>query len=207
MIKSLFVTVKTRSANVLLFVFLTLSCMVICTDVATAQKMKKVRVKQKLVAYDQNGKVIDSLTRSLKNQSQASKFLDQLQVDMRQIELTLKTLREDPNDTAAIHRTEKEKEKLLNESMNLIRQIQDDKSALVKEYYIVIESFKSKKNAFAAVKAWQTKGAPNAFVFCNKHRKWYYVCATMQRSYKKAILSQFSLQQKGIDSWIYYWME
>jgi hypothetical protein len=191
----------------IVFLFLTTGLIFIQSGNTYGQKLKKVRVKQKIVAYDANGKVIDSLTRSLKNQSQTSKFLDQLQVDMRQIELSLKTLREDPNDSLSIHRTEKEKEKLLNESMNLIRQIQDDKSSLVKEYYIVVEAFKDKKNAFAAVKNWQSKGLLNAFVFSNKHRKWFYICSTMQRSYKKAILSQFSLQQKGIESWIYYWVE
>jgi hypothetical protein len=173
----------------------------------SAQQLKKVRVKHKIIAYDAHGKKIDSLSKNLKNQSQTSQYLDQVQVDMRQIELSLKQLRTEPGKEEEIQKTEKEKEQLLNESMKLIKQIQEDKKSLVTEYYIIIESFKDKKNAKNALNTWIGKGLTNSFLFHNKYRKWYYICAGMRRDYKNAIRLQFDLQKKGIDSWIYYWSE
>jgi len=193
--------------NTILINFLLVGIMIIGFQDVTAQQLKTVRVKKKIVAYDAHGKKIDSLTKNLKNQSQTSQFLDQVQVDMRQIELTLKQLRTEPGKEEEIQKTEKEKEQLLNESMQLIKQIQEDKKALVTEYYIIIESFRNKKNAKNAMKTWIGQGQTNAFMFNNKYRKWYYICAGMRRDYKNAIRLQFDLQKKGIDSWIYYWSE
>jgi hypothetical protein len=174
---------------------------------ASAQQLKKVRVRHKIVAYDAHGKVIDSLTKNLKNQSQTSRYLDQVQVDMRQIELNIKKLRSEPGKEEEVKKTEQEKDKLLQESMVLIKQIQEDKKSLVTEYFIIVESFKNKKNAKAALNAWIGKGLTNSFIFHNKHRKLYYICAGMRRDYKNTIRFQFDLQKKGIDSWVYYWSE
>lgn len=194
--------INTIIVNVLL-----MGIMILGFQDVSAQQLKKVRVRQKIVAYDAHGKKIDSLTKKLKNQSQTSQFLDQVQVDMRQIELSLKQLRTEPGKEAEIQKTEKEKEQLLNESMKLIKQIQEDKKALVTEYYIIVESFKNKKNAKKSLKTWIGQGQTHAFIFNNKHRKWYYICAGMRRDYKNAIRLQFDLQKKGIESWIYYWSE
>jgi hypothetical protein len=181
--------------------------MVFSFQAVSAQQLRKVRVKGKIIAYDAHGKKIDSLTKNLKNQSSASQHLDQIQVDMRQIELALKEYRTEPGKEAEVQKSEKEKEDLLNESMKLIKQIQEDKKAIVTEYYIIIESFKNKKNAKNALKTWIGQGQTHTFLFHNKYRKWYYICAGMRRDYKNAIRLQFDLQKKGIESWIYYWSE
>lgn len=173
----------------------------------SAQQLRKVRVKQKIVAYDAHGKKIDSLSKNLKNQSSSSQYLDQLQVDLRNIELSLKKLRTEPGKEEEIQKTEKEKEKFLNESFKIIKQIQEDKKSMVTEYYIIVESFKNKKNAKNAMTTWIGKGLTNSFLFHNKYRKWFYICAGMRRDYKNAIRLQFDLQKQGIDSWLYYWSE
>lgn len=173
----------------------------------SAQQLKTVRVRHKIVAYDAHGKKIDSLTKNLKNQSQSSQYLDQLQVDMRTIELTLKKIRTEPGKEEEVKSTEEQKDRILNESMKIIKKIQDDKKSLVTEYYIIVESFKNKKNAKNALNTWIGKGQTSAFLFNNKHRKWYYICVGMRRDYKNTIRLQFDLQKKGIDSWVYYWSE
>jgi len=181
--------------------------MIFTYQAASAQQLKKIRVRHRIVAYDAHGKVIDSLTKNLKNQSQTSRYLDQVQVQMRQIELNIKKLRTEPGKEDEVKKTEEEKDKLLQESMKLIKQIQEDKKNLVTEYYIIVESFKDKKNAKNALNVWIGKGLTNAFIFHNKHRKWYYICVGMRRDYKNTIRLQFDLQKKGIDSWVYYWAE
>jgi hypothetical protein len=173
----------------------------------SAQQIQRVRVRHKIVAYDAHGKVIDSLTKNLKNQSQTSRYLDQVQVNMRQIELDLKKLRTEQGKEDEVKKSEAEKQQLLEESMKLIKQIQEDKKSLVTEYYIIVESFKNKKNAKKALNDWIGKGFPNAFLFHNKHRKWFYICVGMRRDYKNTIRLQFDLQKKGFDSWVYYWSE
>lgn len=198
---------RLNNANAVLCSLLLAGIFVFAFQDVTAQQLKTVRVKGKIIAYDAHGKKIDSLSKNLKNQSSASQHLDQIQVDMRQIELELKQLRTESGKESEVQKTEQEKQEMLNESMKLIKQIQEDKKALVTEYYIIIESFKNKKNAKAALKTWIGQGQSHAFIFHNKHRKWYYICAGMRRDYKNAIRLQFDLQKKGIESWIYYWSE
>ena len=195
-----------KTDNLFRIVFLAV-IMIFAFQDASAQQLKRVRIRHKIVAYDAHGKVIDSLTKNLKNQSQTSRYLDQVQVDMRQIELNIKKLRTEPGKEEEVKKTEEEKQKLLEESMKLIKQIQEDKKSLVTEYYIIVESFKNKKNAKKALNEWIGKGFPNAFLFHNKHRKWFYICIGMRRDYKNTIRLQFDLQKKGFDSWVYYWSE
>jgi hypothetical protein len=198
---------RVKKINALLLSVFIVSIMCFGVQNTSAQSMKKVRVKHKIVAYDAHGKVIDSLTKNLRNQSQTSGYLDQVQVDLRQIELSNRQLANNPGKEKEIKENEVEKQKLLDESMKLIKQIQENKKSLVTEYYIIIESFKDKKNAKNSLNAWIGKGITNSFLFHNKYRKWFYICAGMRRDYKNAVRLQFELQKKGIDSWIYYWSE
>lgn len=175
----------------------------ICVSNADAQNLKKVKAKQKIIAYDIEGNVIDSLTKDLKKQSEPSQYLDKIQVELREIELELQKAGDDSKKTAE---SQERKEKLLAEKIETIKKIQESKELLVKEYYIIIESFRSRKNAKNALIAWHNKGY-KVFLFYNKHRKWYYICAGVYRSYNQAIKAQYELQKDGISNWIYYWAE
>jgi vacuolar-type H+-ATPase subunit I/STV1 len=167
------------------------------------QRLKKVRASKKIVAYDINGNVIDSLTKDLSKQAGISKYLDQIQVELHEIEKDLKRAGDDSKKTEA---SQKKKEELLTEKLETIQQIQKNKDNLVTEYYIVIEAFRSKKNAKNAMVSWHNKGQ-KVFLFRNKVRKWYYICASVQRSYTNTIRKQYALQKQGVESWIYYWAE
>jgi len=168
-----------------------------------AQELRKVRARQKIVAYDIQGNVIDSLTKDLKKQANISEKLDELQVELREIEIALRDIGDDSKKTEEMI---KKKDLLLAENFEAIKQIQAEKSDLVKEYYVIIESFKKKKNAKNAMLNWHNKGY-KVFLFENKLRGWYYICASVQRSYERAVKKQFELQKEGIESWIYYWAE
>ena len=183
--------------------FLILIVSLLSVQNSYGQRLKKVRASKKIVAYDVYGNVIDSLTKDLKNQADASRYLDQIQVELRKIELELQRAGDDSKKTAS---SQKRKEELLAEKLDLIKQIQENKTNRAKEYYIVIESFKSKGNAKNALEAWHNKGY-TAFLFQNKVRKWYYICGSVQRSYTNAIRKQYQFQKEGVDSWIYYWAE
>ncbi|MBL6962187.1 MAG: hypothetical protein ISR55_00020 [Bacteroidetes bacterium] len=167
------------------------------------QRLKKVRASKKIVAYDVDGNVIDSLTKDLKNQAAVSRYLDQIQVDLHEIEKELQRAGDDSKKTEA---SQQRKEALLAEKLETIQQIQINKENLVREYYIIVEAFKGKRNAKNSMIAWHNKGF-KVFLFRNKVRKWYYVCASVQKSYSNTIRKQFELQKEGIDSWIYYWAE
>lgn len=169
----------------------------------TGQNLKKVKAREKIIAYDIEGQVIDSLTKDLRKQSEPSRYLDQIQVELREIELELQQAGDDSKKTKE---SQERKEKLLVEKLETIQKIQESKELLVKEYYIIIESFKNRKNAKNALIAWHNKGI-KVFLFYNKHRKWYYVCAGVYRSYNQAIKAQYELQKDGIPNWIYYWAE
>jgi|GEM_PF-1966812 len=179
-----------------------LGFLITCFD-SIGQDLRKVKAKQKIIAYDIEGQVIDSLTKDLKKQAEPSRMLDQIQVELRLIELELQQAGDDSKKTVE---SQKRKEELLAQRLEAIQQIQEGKTNLVKEYYIIIESFKKKKNAKNALISWHNKGY-KVFLFYNKHRGWYYICAGMYRSYSKAIKAQFELQKDGISSWIYYWAE
>jgi len=168
-----------------------------------AQQLKKVKAKQKIIAYDIEGNVIDSLTKDLKKQAEPSRVLDQIQVELRRIELELQAAGDDSKKTVE---SQQRKENLLAQRLEAIQQIQEGKTNLVKEYYIIVESFKKKKNAKNALISWHNKGY-KVFLFYNKHRGWYYICAGMYRSYNKVVKAQFELQKDGISSWVYYWAE
>lgn len=172
-----------------------------------AQRIKKVKVNQRIVAYDEKGKVIDSLSRNIKNQSEAGKFLDKVQVDLREVELQMEKYKNMPEDDAKKEELEKERDELVEKNQQLIKQLQDDKKTLVKDYYIVIESLKDKQTAKVALRKWKSKGVANPFMFNNKIRKWFYICAGIRKTYRQAIQLQFDLQKRGIESWIYYWAE
>lgn len=172
-----------------------------------AQKHKKVRVKNKIVAYDYENNEIDSLTKDLKNQAKSSKYLDEVQVKLRQIELTLQSLKEDPENEKKQKKMEAKKLRLLDSKMSVIEDIQNEKSTLVKEYYIIIESFKDPDNAMAAIRSWRKKGYENTFIFYNTYRGWYYIAAKRCHTYSEAIKYQFELQKQKIPNWIYYWAE
>jgi hypothetical protein len=167
------------------------------------QRLQKVRASKKIVAYDINGNVIDSLTKDLSNQAGVSKYLDQIQVELHSIEKELKRAGDDSKKTEA---SQKRKEELLAEKLETIQQIQANKGNLAKEFYIVVESFRGKKNAKNAMVSWHNKGY-DVFLFRNKVRKWYYICASVQRSYPNTIRKQYAMQKEGIESWIYYWAE
>jgi len=186
-----------------LFLSLIVIALLFIENNASGQQLRKVKAKQKIIAYDIEGQVIDSLTKDLKKQAEPSRILDQIQVELRKIELELQAAGDDSRKT---EESQKRKEELLAQRIKTIQEIQESKENLVKEYYIIIESFRNRKNAKNALISWHNKGY-KVFLFYNKHRKWFYICAGMQRSYSKAIKAQFELQKDGIDSWIYYWAE
>jgi hypothetical protein len=171
---------------------------------ASAQRLKKVRASKRIVAYDAEGNVIDSLSKSLKDQADVSRYLDEIQVQLHEIETDLNKLEGDPDKELERQILMEKKLALLDEKLETIKQIQNNKENLVKEYYIIVESFKKKKNAKKAIKQWAAKGYP-AFIFNNKFRDWYYISVGRRMSYNTAIKYQFQLKKEGVDSWIYYW--
>ena len=179
------------------------TCLMITPFESMGQELRKVRAKKRIVAYDIQGKVIDSLSKDLSKQADISQKLDRLQVELRQIELELKDAGADSKN---MEEAQKKKEDLLSERLESIKQIQADKDDLVKEYYVIIESFKKRSNARKALQSWHNKGY-KVFLFENKLRKWYYICVSVQRSYERAVKKQFELKKDGVDSWIYYWAE
>lgn len=190
--------------NILLII-----CLFMISDIQPSfgQKLKKVRVKHKIVAYDYENNEIDSLSKNIKNQAKSSKYLDEIQVELRKIELTLISIKEDPNKEKTREKMESKKLKLLDKKRDVIKEIQNEKSALVKEYYIIIESFKQPDNALAALRSWRKKGYVNTFIFNNNYRGWYYIAAKRCLTYGEAIKYQFELQNQKIPNWIYYWAE
>lgn len=169
---------------------------------ANAQRLRKVWASKKVVAYDADGNKIDSLTKDLRTQGKRSRYLDQIQVDLHQIELAQKKA-EGKGEKAELN---KKRQELLDKRIALIQEIKNDKELLVTEYYLVAGSFKKKKNAKKALAEWDAKGY-KPFMFKNKYRKWYYVCLSVHRSYRKVNLKQWNLQKEGIDTWIYYWSQ
>ncbi len=192
---------KLLRINIRYLLFLLVSFSFIITN-AQAQKIRKVWAQKKIIAYDADGNKIDSLTKDLHNQNKRSEYLDQLQVDLHKVEVQMKKA----NTNVARGELNKQREDILMKRIALIEEIKDDKESLVKEYYIVAGAFKKKKNAKNAVNEFREKGF-KPFVFYNKYRKWYYVCISYHRSYRKANLKQWNLKKDGIDSWIYYWAQ
>ncbi len=172
------------------------------TQYAQAQKLRKVWASKKIIAYDSEGNKIDSLTKDLRTQNKRSKYLDQIQVDLRQIEIDMKRSKSKEEKI----KLQNKKKELLDKRIEIIQAIKEDKNSLVKEYYLVAGSFRKKKNAKNAVDE-LVKDGYIPFIFHNKYRKWYYVCLSYHRSYRRVNLKQFNLRKKGVDTWIYYWAE
>jgi hypothetical protein len=171
-----------------------------------AQRHVKVREKKKIVAYDHKGKEIDSLAKDLTKGPNMR--LDQLQVDIRELELLLQEIELGMEKNPANTKLAKKKEKVIEKKQKTIVQLDEIKHELAEEYYLIIEATRDPEEAHNALDKWRGQGFDHAFIFHNHYRGWYYICENVYSD--KATLfneGELKLKRMGIPYWIYYWAD